>query len=139
MSAENMWACTHRHFLGLKLDAQTALNYVTADPYLSKTHIVRTCLDCDVARADSVSDSLWPIHRWRSCDRPCKPQSVNSKPLASHLFLYSQKVLDPLPDPRKYVHISPSSDSQCSSAPLSVFVSVPPKVGIGSQDSVDTA
>ena len=37
------WKFTHRFCLGLKLDAQTALDYVTVDPSLSKTPIVSAC------------------------------------------------------------------------------------------------
>jgi hypothetical protein len=86
-----LWAYTHCYSIGLKLDAQTALDYVLADPNLSKTPIVCVFLNYNMLGADFLSDSLWTINRRRSCDRPCQPQPGNGKPLASVLSLGTHK------------------------------------------------
>jgi len=41
---EYIWGTFAKGTTGLRIDAQTALDYVVNDPHLSKTHIVRTSL-----------------------------------------------------------------------------------------------
>lgn len=52
--------------LGLKTDAQTALDYLTSHPDLSRTQIVsRLYVSCRVYYI--IIDSLWAVHWWCCC------------------------------------------------------------------------
>ena len=136
---QKVWNSTQQLCPGLKLDAQTALDYVTNDSSLSKTPIVRTCSMTlskltlfQILYGQSIGGAVAIDLASRN---PSKVRFLNIALLFSQLT----RLLDPCLDSRKHIHLSSGSDTQRPSPPLPLLISMSPEVGISTQDPFDTA